>query len=115
MLSAQSTSPLTKKHLLCAHCQEPVIHAYFDDEDKNQLQAFCCQGCLTVYQVINAKGLEDYYDIKKRAGSYRRRSPVEIQETKYRYMDDREYQNEFTYRDERGFKTMEFYLEGIHC
>lgn len=70
---------------------------------------------MTVYQVIHAKGLEDYYQIKKDAGTYRRRSPVEIQEAKYRYMDEADFLSEFSYKDSAQNTTMQFYLEGIHC
>jgi len=100
----------------CFHCDEPIaLVSYNEVTDPAHQRPFCCQGCLTVYEVLQTKGLEDYYQIKQQAGIYKRRSPVEIQQAKYQYMDDEEFLLEFSYRNFDGLVSMEFYLEGIHC
>lgn len=101
---------LIPSSLLCIHCDEPVYSVFYDDLDAKKERPFCCQGCLTVYQVLQKEGLEEYYDIKHNAGLYKRRSPVEVQNAKYHYMDDKDFLQEFSYHN-----SMEFYLEGIHC
>lgn len=105
--------------LTCAHCAEPIVHLYTSKEysdDKGGIQkSFCCQGCLTVYQVLNAKGLEEFYEIKQNSAIFKRRSPVELKEIEFRYLDDKDFLNEFSYVSADQLATMEFYLEGIHC
>ena len=99
----------------CVHCDEIAITAFFNEDDVEKLQAFCCYGCLTVYNIIHQKGLESYYDIKKQSGLYKRRSPVEIKGSQFQFLDDPEFLAEYSYLSAYSEKTMEFYLEGIHC
>lgn len=94
----------------CVHCDELAFRPIFQEG-----QTFCCEGCLTVYQVLHAKGLEEYYAIKDRAGIYKRRSPVEVQSQQYAYLDEASFRQEYSYTDDTGNSVMEFYLEGIHC
>jgi copper/silver-translocating P-type ATPase len=99
----------------CVHCDENALTALFNEDDVEKIHAFCCYGCLTVYNIIHQKGLESYYDIKKQSGLYKRRSPVEIKSTQFQFLDDAEFLSEYSYFNAYGGKTMEFYLEGIHC
>jgi cation transport ATPase len=99
----------------CVHCDEVALTAFFNENDIERLNAFCCYGCLTVYNVIHQKGLEAYYDIKKQSGVYKRRSPVELNSTQFKFLDDPEFMSEYSYVNSYGGKSMEFYLEGIHC
>lgn len=101
-----------KTKTLCTHCDEIVINAVYDDNDQH---IFCCHGCKAVFDILNLKGLEDYYTIKEQAGSFKRRSPVEVSSSKYRHLDDINFINEYSYKNSYGDRTLEFYLEGIHC
>lgn len=98
----------------CLHCDEPAVNPLYRVDDVNHSSPFCCEGCLTVYEVIQAKGLGDYYSIKKDAAIYKRRSPVEKSAASFAYLDDQEFQAEYSWQLDTG-KVMEFYLEGIHC
>jgi Cu2+-exporting ATPase/Cu+-exporting ATPase len=95
---------------LCLHCSEPIITPYVQASD-----VFCCQGCLTVYNILHSKGLEDYYQIKQNAGTLRSRAPVELKAQKYLYLDQEEFLQEYSYKNHDDLITMEFFLEGIHC
>ena len=99
----------------CVHCDEVALTAVFNENDVEKLNAFCCYGCLTVYNIIHQKGLETYYDIKKHSAVFKRRSPVEINSIKFKFLDDPEFLAEYSYFNSFGERTMEFYLEGIHC
>ena len=99
----------------CAHCDEVAVSSFFNEDDFDKLIPFCCQGCLTVYNIIHQKGLESYYQIKSSSAVYKRRSPVEIQSLQYKFLDDSDFLNEYSYSNSFDGKTMEFYLEGIHC
>ncbi|MDH4468519.1 MAG: heavy metal translocating P-type ATPase [Bacteriovoracaceae bacterium] len=102
--------------LACVHCDGPVLIAIYDHKnDLEHSKPFCCHGCLTVYQILQLQGLDQYYDIKNQMGAFRRRTPVEVEETKYLYIDDEEFLKEYSYQNSHDDQVMEFYLEGIHC
>ena len=98
----------------CIHCDQEVITAYFNDDEVSD-GPFCCRGCLTVYNVIHSKGLSEYYDIKKNVSFFKKRAPVEIKSAQYSYLDDEDFLQEYSYQGLNSERTMEFYLEGIHC
>lgn len=98
----------------CIHCDQNVVTAYYNDEATSE-GPFCCRGCLTVYNVIHAKGLAEYYEIKKNVSFFKKRAPVEIKSSQYSYLDDEDFLKEYSYLSLNNESTMEFYLEGIHC
>lgn len=103
------------EHLLCTHCDEPVAVPLYTPEDREKNHAFCCDGCLTVYNIINAKGLNEYYSIKENSKIFKRRSPVEFKNEKFTYIDKYNFLEEYSITLESGNRVMDFYLEGIHC
>ena len=100
---------------LCIHCNQDAPVPFFIVESVNKTGPFCCQGCLTVYNVINLKGLSEYYNIKNNISEFRKRAPVQLNENQYSYLDDEDFLLEYTYTSYSSLPTMEFYLEGIHC
>ena len=99
----------------CIHCDEKILIPVYNDYDLDQQKAFCCAGCMTVFNVINFKGLEEYYKIKKESAIFKRRSPVESKFQQFSYLDTPEFLQDYSYKNLNGSQTMEFYLEGIHC
>lgn len=99
----------------CIHCDEAALPAIYDPSDADFTKPFCCQGCLTVYHLLHAKGLESYYEIKSNSATFKRRSPVEIKQGQFQYLDDVQFLKEFSYLNAQEERTLEFYLEGIHC
>ncbi|MBC7713805.1 MAG: heavy metal translocating P-type ATPase metal-binding domain-containing protein, partial [Rhizobacter sp.] len=99
----------------CIHCDQEVVHAYFSDKLSSSSGPFCCQGCLTVYNILNMKGLSEYYTIKKNISIFKKRDPVSLNDNQYSYLDDQDFLQEYSYKGLSGLPTMEFYLEGIHC
>ncbi len=99
----------------CIHCDEPALPAIYDPSDADLSKPFCCQGCLTVYNILHAKGLESYYEIKSNSATFKRRSPVDMKQSQFNYLDDSQFLKEFSYLNTHEERTMEFYLEGIHC
>lgn len=100
----------------CTHCTESVQSAVYDKETDPELTIpFCCQGCLSVYQILQHRGFGEYYAIKKSAGILRRRAPVSMREERFNYLDDSHFLQEYTEFDEQGLRVAEIYLEGIHC
>lgn len=103
-----------KEKIHCTHCDEEVVVAYYSTLDAKKEKTFCCTGCVTVFEVLHQKGLEEYYQIKKDSEILKRRSPVENSKNQYRYMDDEAFHKEYA-SVENNHLVLEFYLEGIHC
>lgn len=99
----------------CVHCDENVYVPYFVENEEEKSGPFCCQGCLTVYQTLHEKGLGEYYQVKHDIAYLKRRSPVEIKSDSFVYLDGTDFLEEFSYSLTTNQRTMEFYLEGIHC
>jgi len=92
----------------CYHCGEDCIDEtlYFDDK------AFCCQGCQTVYEILNGSDLCQYYDLEKNPG-VQLKNP-ERQE-KYAYLDNEEIVSKlYDFRD-GTLRKVTFYVPTIHC
>ena len=103
---------------LCIHCDQPAFQEYFHNDQKVKIGPFCCQGCLTVFNIIKDKGLSEYYDIKKNVALFKPRAPVEDnhnQKNHYQYLDNEDFLREYSYATNDENAVMEFYLEGVHC
>jgi heavy metal translocating P-type ATPase len=92
----------------CQHCSLPIPG---DLLAKGEL--FCCNGCEQVYGILQSAGLGDYYRIRDQAVSIRSPQAAPALSQNYAYLDD----PAFTTPDFNcdGSKTLEFYLEGVHC
>lgn len=92
----------------CIHCGEdcgknPVI---FDDKP------FCCNGCKTVYQILNQNKLEKYYDIQPMSGI-----KVETQDVgdKYAFIDNEEIREKLIDFSDGGISKVTLFIPTIHC
>jgi heavy metal-(Cd/Co/Hg/Pb/Zn)-translocating P-type ATPase len=108
-----SRSVLTKT--LCTHCDEQANFPLFNDEDSKNEHPFCCIGCMTVYNVINQKGLSEYYKIKNNSGLFKRRAPVANKKEEFKFLNEVTFLNEYARKTSDDNWTMDFYLEGVHC
>ncbi|MBN2176015.1 MAG: heavy metal translocating P-type ATPase metal-binding domain-containing protein, partial [Bacteroidales bacterium] len=92
----------------CVHCGEdcgrhPVIW-----ED----MAFCCNGCKTVYQILNEKELKQYYEIEKMPGI---RLEEEDMGDKFAYLDLDEIRDKLLDFSDGGIGKVTFFVPAIHC
>lgn len=92
----------------CVHCGEdcgstPVIW----DE-----LPFCCHGCKTVYQILNEKKLDKYYDIQPMSG-------IRVEQTnmgdKYAYLDNEDIINDLLDFSDGGISKISLFIPTIHC
>ncbi len=111
-MHAQHSSITKQEVVLCSHCDEPALAGITSRIDSSKV--FCCAGCRTVYEVLNDIGLDEYYQIKERAGVIKRRAPVQLSEQKYLFLDHDSFHEEYAYKKNQTL-SMDFYLEGIHC
>ena len=92
----------------CIHCGEDCgKHPIMLDDNP-----FCCHGCKTVYQILNEKKLDKYYEIKPMSGIR-----VDEQEfgDKYAYLDLDEIKEKLLSFSDSGINKIELYIPTIHC
>jgi Cu2+-exporting ATPase len=74
---------------------------------------FCCSGCRVAYEVIHEHGLDGYYDIKARIDA-----PEQAAQPSGRgftEFDDPAFHELYCRELPSGLRTVELYLEGVHC
>ncbi len=73
---------------------------------------FCCNGCKTVYQLLNENKLYKYYDIEPTPGI---KVDTESYGNKYAYLDREDIQNKLFDFREGDIVKVKFYVPVIHC
>ena len=101
-------STVTKNIIKCTHCGEECEQAPIKIEDKN----FCCQGCKTVYQLLNNTGLCDYYSLNENPGINQR---VQVRKDKFAFLDDEAIRQKLISFCDEQQTHVSFYLPHIHC
>ncbi|ULQ50824.1 heavy metal translocating P-type ATPase [Flavihumibacter fluvii] len=92
----------------CYHCGEDCGDSKIRLEDKN----FCCEGCKTVFQLLNDHGLCDYYDLNNNPGQSLRQT---VRKNKFAFLeDDKIAAKLISFRNEEQ-THISFYLPHIHC
>jgi P-type Cu+ transporter len=93
--------------LNCYHCGDEcntIIRAH----DKN----FCCEGCRSVYEILNKSGMCDYYEISNNPGISQK---IKIREGKFFFLDDEKIQSSLiSFKDDEQTHVT-FYLPQMHC
>lgn len=88
--------------LQCRHCG--LVFSASGNEH------FCCHGCESVFNLLQEKGLGDFYSLQKSAEATCP-IPAKISNESYSYIDDSFFIQEFSSDDDR----LTFYLEGMNC
>jgi len=91
---------------VCYHCgldcgEKPV---HFNEK------CFCCNGCKTVYEILNQNELTCYYDVEQTPGTI----PKEIK-GKFDYLDNKEIADKLIEFTDGTTSVVEFYIPSIHC
>lgn len=92
----------------CVHCFDRAPHPYFDDKNN----PFCCNGCKSVYTILQENNLSEFYNLQDKSDIYTLRNNKTISFT---YLDNPETSGSFVSFDNQGNKTLSLYLEGVHC
>jgi len=96
-----------EKEKYCFHCGDscgsnPVI---YDDK------CFCCNGCKSVYQIINSNDMDSYYTYEKTPGI----KPNFVTNDKYKFLDNDEIANRLFDFKEGSTRRVRLFLPEIHC
>jgi P-type Cu+ transporter len=100
--------PATQVRALnCFHCGTRCGEDPLGSEQK----VFCCQGCLSVYELLSQNGLTNFYALADTAG-------VRVQATRehqFRFVDEPQVRGRLVeFQDER-ITRVTFHLPAIHC
>ncbi len=100
-----------KEKLICYHCGLEMTEAetvWFDGKP------FCCNGCKTVYEILNKNQLSQYYTINETPGIKTDEIDENIKQ-KYAYLDNPEIEKQLLEFDDGQTKVVNFYIPNIHC
>ncbi|MCD6019212.1 MAG: P-type ATPase, translocating [Bacteroidetes bacterium] len=92
----------------CYHCGENCDNETIILQDKH----FCCQGCKTVYEIINKNDLCSYYDIEQNPGINQKHK---IRQGKFDFLDDAKIIQELIHFQDEKQQHITFYLPQMHC
>jgi Cu+-exporting ATPase len=98
------------EELKCIHCgnscgKSPVI---FDENP------FCCSGCSTVYQILHASQLKQYYQIEQMPGIRIEDGKRPADET-YAFLDLDQFKVKILTFSEGAISKVSFFIPEIHC
>lgn len=91
---------------VCYHCGLDCGNSPVNFNEK----CFCCNGCKTVYEILNQNELSCYYDLEQTPGTI----PKEIQ-GKYDYLNNQEIVDKLIEFTDGTTSVVEFYIPSIHC
>jgi Cu+-exporting ATPase len=101
-------NPSARTSVTCYHCGDECVTEQIQLAGKT----FCCQGCKTVYQVLNHSDLCDYYELNKNPGNSQR---IEVRKDKFSFLDDAKIQQQLISFRNNDQTHVTFYLPQIHC
>lgn len=103
----EDTKPLAGAKLTCYHCGDECRDERILFAEKN----FCCEGCKTVFEILNASDLTHFYNIEKNAGLSLKGKKL----AQYAWLDDPEAADKvLTFKNEKQSK-LTLHLPQIHC
>lgn len=91
----------------CYHCNDKCS----TDSIKIEEKVFCCEGCKTVFQILEENQLGDYYNIDENAGI----TPKEQFKGKFTYLDNDEVLTKILTFNDDDVAVIHFQVPAIHC
>lgn len=91
----------------CFHCGQEIEkeHIFFDDKD------FCCNGCKSVFEILNMNNLGNFYELNKSSGI----RPNSENNAQYDYLDTPEVFDKVVDFSEGNTTLVTFKIPVIHC
>jgi P-type Cu+ transporter len=95
-------------HLACYHCGTPCNTKRLYGDNK----VFCCQGCLTVFEILSGNGLTDFYKLSENAGV---RVKTAHGKEDFSYLDESSVRDRLVNFSDNKLTRVSFYIPAIHC
>lgn len=97
----------TKTETLCYHCGDDCKSQPIEFSDKS----FCCQGCLSVYQLLNSNNMDEYYCLNQQPGQKIESLPKE----KFAFLEEESVIDKLLLFRNKEQAQVSFYLPQMHC
>ncbi len=97
----------TADQLLCYHCGSACKSHKLDINDKS----FCCNGCRSVYLLLNQHELQDYYCLNQQPGN----TVKNLSPDKFRFLDEESMLTQLLHFNNGKQASVTFHLPQIHC
>ncbi len=91
----------------CYHCGDSLPAKPLFSRQK----PFCCQGCQTVYELLQESGLDDFYSLPERTNS----KGGQDQTHRWAYLDNEEVRSKLLRFTDGRISKITLYLPAIHC
>lgn len=101
--------------LACRHCGLPAERPLYQKQDKLSEEPFCCYGCMSVFNLLNSKGLQEFYSLRAEMGLFGPKAPAAPIEGRFDFLDEENFRDDHVFKYNNGDLAMRFYLEGINC
>lgn len=95
------------QHSKCYHCGATSKHAI-----EFESHQFCCNGCLTVYQILEKNQLCQYYDFNETPGQTISDSAID---SKFLFLEDESVLQKLIHFKQNNEVHIRFYLPQVHC
>lgn len=92
----------------CYHCGNDASDSNINFDDKY----FCCQGCKSVYEILNQNNLCEYYDLNNNPG-ITAQNPEALK--KFSVLDDAKVRQKLIQFSDGKQSKVTFYIPYIHC
>ncbi|MFZ0453708.1 MAG: heavy metal translocating P-type ATPase metal-binding domain-containing protein [Ignavibacteriaceae bacterium] len=102
-----SISKDVKAKFYCYHCGEECKDSNISINEK----IFCCNGCKTVYEILNKSNLCNYYSIDQTPG----KSPKEFESREFDYLDDEKIIKQLNNYIDDKISIVTFTIPQMHC
>ena len=90
----------------CYHCAQPCEETLWLEE-----KPFCCYGCKTVFEILSANQLCEYYNIERNGGWRLNETDPET----YHYLDAEDIRNKILDFASDSLSKVTWYIPSIHC
>ena len=94
--------------LACFHCGTLCRGAVFAVADK----PFCCQGCRTVFEILSASGLTEFYKLSETAGV---RIGATARNEQFQFLDEPAVRERLVDFSDARLTRVTFHIPSIHC
>lgn len=106
MIDIESVKKIDE-HQICYHCGASSKHPIIFDEHQ-----FCCNGCLSVYQILEKNQLCQYYDFNQSPG---KTISNQDNQSKFLFLEDESVLQKIVHFQQNNEMHIRFYLPQVHC
>ncbi len=92
----------------CFHCGTLCRGTVFTAQEKS----FCCNGCCTVFEILSANGLTDFYKLSETAGV---RISATVKTEQFKFLDEPAVREKLVDFSDARLTRVTFHIPSIHC